>query len=74
VIRRRGFIAAGSVAVVLVGALAFGGLPGGGAKADDSDGPRLGTAEVSRRTLVEQQDVEGTLGHGDAVQIGRAHV
>ena len=68
-IRRRAFIAAGSVALVLVGALAFGGLPGGGAKADDGNGPRMGSAEVSRRTLVEQQDLDGTLGHGDAAPV-----
>jgi hypothetical protein len=49
--------------------LAVTGLPGGGANADESGGPRLGTAEVSRRTLVEQQDVDGTLGHGDAVPL-----
>jgi peptidoglycan hydrolase-like protein with peptidoglycan-binding domain len=69
VIRRRAVTLAAGMAVVLVGALAVGRLPGGGAKADDSDGPRLGTAEVTRRTLVEQQDVDGTLGHGDATPV-----
>ncbi len=63
--RRRTFTIAGATAAALVGVLAVAGLPGGGAKADGSDGPRLGTAEVTRRTLVEQQDVDGTLGHGD---------
>jgi len=67
--RRRTFTIAGATAAALVGVLAVTGLPGGGAKADDSDGPRLGTAEVTRRTLVEQQDVDGTLGHGDAVPL-----
>jgi membrane fusion protein, multidrug efflux system len=69
VIRRRTFIIAGVTAVALVGALAVTGLPGGGANAADGDGPRLGSAAVSRRTLVEQQEVDGTLGHGDAVPL-----
>ena len=67
--RRRILAAGGGAAVVLVAALAVTGLPGGDAKADESDGPRLGSAEVTRRTLVEQQDVDGTLGHGDAVPV-----
>jgi multidrug efflux system membrane fusion protein len=67
--RRRTFTIAGATAAALVGVLAVAGLPGGGAKADDADGPRLGTAEVSRRTLIDQQDVDGTLGHGDAVPL-----
>ena len=67
--RRRTLTIAGATAAALVGVLAVAGLPGGGAKADESDGPRLGTAEVTRRTLVEQQDVDGTLGHGDAVPL-----
>ena len=60
---------AGVTALALVGVLAVAGLPGGGAKADDGNGPKLGSAEVTRRTLVEQQDVDGTLGHGDAVPV-----
>lgn len=67
--RRRTLVLTGGAAAVLAGALAIAGLPGGGAKADDGDGPRLATAEVSRRTLVDQQDVDGTLGHGDAVPV-----
>jgi multidrug efflux system membrane fusion protein len=67
--RRRIFTIAGATAAVLVAVLAVAGLPGGGARADGSDGPRLGMAEVTRRTLVEQQDVDGTLGHGDAVPL-----
>ena len=67
--RRRTFTIAGATAAALVGVLAVAGLPGGGANADDSGGPRLGAAEVSRRTLVEQQDLDGTLGHGDAVPL-----
>jgi peptidoglycan hydrolase-like protein with peptidoglycan-binding domain len=67
--RRRIFTIAGATAAALVGVLAVAGLPGGGAKADGSDGPRLGTTEATRRTLVEQQDVDGTLGHGDAVPL-----
>lgn len=67
--RRRTPVAAGGAALVLVAGLAVTGLPGGGAKAADADGPRLGTAEVTRRTLIEQQDVGGTLGHGDAVPL-----
>ena len=31
--------------------------------------PRSAAAEVTRRTLVEQQDLDGTLGHGDAVPL-----
>jgi hypothetical protein len=69
VTRRRAFVAVGGAALVLVAGLALTGLPGGGAKADDGDGPRLGTADVTRRTLVEQQDLDGTLGHGDAVPL-----
>ena len=53
--RRRTFTIASATAAALVGVLAVAGLPGGGAKADDSDGPRLGTAEVTPRTRVEQQ-------------------
>jgi peptidoglycan hydrolase-like protein with peptidoglycan-binding domain len=68
VTRRRAFIAVAGAALVLVAGLALTGLPGGGAKADD-DGPRLGAADVTRRTLVEQQDLDGTLGHGDAVPL-----
>ncbi len=45
------------------------GLPGGRAKADGGNGPKLGSAEVTRRTLVEQQDFDGTLGHGDAAPV-----
>ncbi|HYH51393.1 MAG TPA: peptidoglycan-binding domain-containing protein [Acidimicrobiia bacterium] len=67
--RRRTAALTGGAAVALVGVLAFAGLPGGGAKADDSDGPRLGSAEAARRTLVEQQELDGTLGHGDAVPV-----
>ena len=67
--RRRTVILAGGAALVLVAGLAVTGLPGGGAKADDGNGPRLGSAEVTRRTLVEQQAVDGTLGHGDAVPV-----
>jgi len=67
--RGRMFSIAGATAVALVGVLAVAGLPGGGAKAGGSGGPRLGTAEVTRRTLVEQQDVDGTLGHGDAAPV-----
>jgi hypothetical protein len=68
-IRRRTLAAVGGAALALVAGLAVSGLPGGGAKADDRDGPRLGSAEVSRRTLVEQQDLDGTLGHGDAASV-----
>jgi peptidoglycan hydrolase-like protein with peptidoglycan-binding domain len=67
--RRRTVIIAGGAALAIVAGLAVTGLPGGGAQADDGDGPRLGSAAVSRRTLVEQQDVDGTLGHGDAVPL-----
>jgi hypothetical protein len=69
VTRRRTTIIAGGAALALVAGLAVTGLPGGGAKADDGDGPRLASAEVTRRTLVEQQAVDGTLGHGDAVPV-----
>lgn len=67
--RRRTLVRTGGAAVALVGVLAVAGLPGGGAKADDGGGPRLGSAEVTRRTLVDQQAVDGTLGHGDAVPV-----
>jgi membrane fusion protein, multidrug efflux system len=67
--RRRTMTLAGGAALALVGVLAVAGLPGGGAQADDGDGPRLETAEISRRTLVEQQDFDGTLGHGDATPV-----
>jgi peptidoglycan hydrolase-like protein with peptidoglycan-binding domain len=67
--RRRAVVVTGGAAVALVAALAVTGLPGGGAKADDGDGPGLGSAEVTRRTLVEQQDFDGTLGHGDAAPV-----
>jgi peptidoglycan hydrolase-like protein with peptidoglycan-binding domain len=66
--RRRTVIATGGAALALVGVLAVTGLPGGRAKADGG-GPRLGSAEVIRRTLVEQQDFDGTLGHGDAAPV-----
>jgi peptidoglycan hydrolase-like protein with peptidoglycan-binding domain len=68
--RRRTMAAAGCAALVLVAGLAATGLPGGRAKADDDGGgPRLGSADVTRRTLVEQQALDGTLGHGDAVPV-----
>ena len=67
--RRRTITLAGGAALALVGVLAVAGLPGGGAKADGGDGPSLETAEISRRTLVEQQDFDGTLGHGDAAPV-----
>jgi len=67
--RRRRIAAAGGATLVLLAGLALTGLPGRGARADDSDRPRLGSAEISRRTLVEQQDLDGTLGHGDAVPV-----
>jgi peptidoglycan hydrolase-like protein with peptidoglycan-binding domain len=67
--RRRTITLAGAAALALVGVLAVAGLPGGGAQADGGDGPRLETAEISRRTLVEQQDFDGTLGHGDAAPV-----
>jgi hypothetical protein len=62
-------LAATGTALVLVGVLAVTGLPGGRAKADNGDGPALGSAEVTRRTLVDQQRFDGTLGHGDAVPV-----
>jgi len=67
--RRRTAVAAGGVAVVLALGVALAGLPGGGAKADDSERPRLGSAEVTRTTLVDQQSFDGTLGHGDAAPV-----
>jgi peptidoglycan hydrolase-like protein with peptidoglycan-binding domain len=69
VIRRRTAVATGGAAVALVALLAVTGLPGGRAKADGGNGPKLGSAEVTRRTLVEQQDFDGTLGHGDATPV-----
>jgi peptidoglycan hydrolase-like protein with peptidoglycan-binding domain len=66
---RRAAVGGAAVALALVAGLAVTGLPGGGAKADNGGGPRLGSAEVTRRTLVEQQDLDGTLGHGDAVPV-----
>jgi hypothetical protein len=67
--RRRTVVVTGGAAVALVGALAVTGLPGGRARADGGNGPRLSSAEVTRRTLVEQQDFDGTLGHGDAAPV-----
>jgi len=69
VIRRRTAVATGGAAAALVALLAVTGLPGGRAKADGGNGPKLGSAEVTRRTLVEQQDFDGTLGHGDAAPV-----
>jgi peptidoglycan hydrolase-like protein with peptidoglycan-binding domain len=68
VIRRR-TVVAGGAALALVGVLAVTGLPGGRARADGAGGPKLGSAEVTRRTLVEQQDLDGTLGHGPAAPV-----
>ena len=67
--RRTTAVISGGAALALVAGLAVTGLPGGGAQAKDGGGPRLDTAEVTRRTLVEQSDVDGTLGHGDAVPV-----
>jgi peptidoglycan hydrolase-like protein with peptidoglycan-binding domain len=67
--RRRTVVVTGGAAVALVGALAVSGLPGGRARADGGRGPKLGSAAVTRRTLVEQQDLSGTLGHGDAAPV-----
>jgi peptidoglycan hydrolase-like protein with peptidoglycan-binding domain len=71
--RRRTVVVTGGAAVALVGALAVSGLPGGRAKADGGSGPKLGSAAVTRRTLVEQQDLSGTLGHGDAAPVVNRH-
>jgi peptidoglycan hydrolase-like protein with peptidoglycan-binding domain len=67
--RRRIAVAAGGAGLALVVALAATGLPGGGAKAADRGGPRLGSADVTRRTLVEQQKFDGSLGHGNATPV-----
>jgi peptidoglycan hydrolase-like protein with peptidoglycan-binding domain len=67
--RRRTLTIAGGGAAVLALALAVTGLPGGRAKADDGDGPKLASAEITRRTLVEQEELDGTIGHGDAVPV-----
>jgi membrane fusion protein, multidrug efflux system len=68
-VRRRTLAAGAGAALALVAGLAVTGLPGSGAKADGGDGPRLGSAAITRRTLVEQQDLDGTLGHGDAMPL-----
>lgn len=67
--RRRTAALAGGVAAVLALGVALAGLPGGSAKAADAERPGLGSAEVTRRTLVEQESFDGTLGHGDAVPV-----
>ena len=67
--RRRTLIIAGGAALAVVAGLAVTGLPGGGAQANDGGEARLGSAEVTRRTLIEQSEVDGTLGHGDAVPV-----
>ncbi|HVW33807.1 MAG TPA: peptidoglycan-binding domain-containing protein [Acidimicrobiia bacterium] len=67
--RRRALTVTAAGAVVLALGLAVTGLPGGRAKADNGAGPKLGSAEVTRRTLVEQDDFDGTLGHGDATGV-----
>ena len=67
--RRRTIVVTGGAALALVGVLAVTGLPGGGAKADDGAGPRFGSAQVTRRTLIEQSDFDGSLGHGDAAPV-----
>jgi peptidoglycan hydrolase-like protein with peptidoglycan-binding domain len=66
--RRRTLTIAASGAAVLALALAVTGLPGGRAKADDA-GPKLASAEIARRTLVEQEELDGSIGHGEAVPV-----
>ncbi|HET9769312.1 MAG TPA: peptidoglycan-binding protein, partial [Acidimicrobiia bacterium] len=67
--RRRTLTIAGGGAVALALALAVTGLPGGRAKADDGDGPKLASAEITRRTLRAKEKLDGTIGHGDAIPV-----
>lgn len=67
--RRRTIAIAGAAAAALALSLAGTGLPGGRATADDGDGARLVAGEVTRRTLVDRQDFDGTLGHGEATPV-----
>jgi hypothetical protein len=74
VTRRRVLLGAGAASVVLVaGAAAVvvgdgGGGAGSGGAASDT-GTAAATAEVTRRDLEEHEEVEGTLGYGDAREI-----
>ncbi len=67
--RRRTLTIASGAAAALALALVVSGLPGGRAKADDGNNPKLASAEITRRTLVEQEELDGTIGHGDAVPV-----
>jgi len=75
--RRRFLVGAGAVSVVLVaGGTAVAVRDNGGAAATSDDPTTLAadatTAEVTRRDLEEQEELDGTLGYGDTTQVSLA--
>jgi peptidoglycan hydrolase-like protein with peptidoglycan-binding domain len=59
--------AAAAVALVAGVSVVYAGSGSGTATAEDATG--TGTAEVVRRTLLAQEELDGTLGYGDAVPV-----
>jgi peptidoglycan hydrolase-like protein with peptidoglycan-binding domain len=71
--RRRLVTGVGGLAVVGIGALALTLNGGGGASADngsDAAAPATTTAVVERTDLVEREDLNGTIGYGEAHELG----
>jgi hypothetical protein len=66
---RRSLIFTGAGALALVVGVWTVGARAGGGNAAPPDGAREGVAEVVRKTLLEQEQLDGTLGYGDAVPV-----
>ncbi|MGI5239354.1 peptidoglycan-binding protein [Dactylosporangium sp. CA-139066] len=59
-------------AAVVAASVGFGGVGGGGNPSPQSSGPALATTPVTRSTLTQTQQVNGTLGYGTPVRV-KAH-
>jgi len=69
--RRRNLLAGAAGVMAVAGVLAVALRPGGSSAAPPEEPPPAATAAVERRTLLDQHDVDGTLGYaGGATVIG----
>jgi len=66
---RRWFAGGGAALGILAIGAAIWGFGSSGGAPTTSDAPSVATAEVTRRTLVEQTELDGTLGYGDEVPL-----